>query len=163
VCIQLHKWRSYFQRLWGGRCIVMCASTRNILCMSLQSLGFLADQISSKLFECHEKFYFNAGLLLRNLKLKTNEIIGWIVEMKAELLLGSLSTCLPILVVGPSFYQYMCTVHVLYFLSYTMYSLYITLYLNVISTIKYLPYPLFLIPWNLQLFVHCFLFEFNFV
>jgi len=76
--------------------------------MFLQSLGFLVDQISSKLFECLEKFYFNAGLLLRNLKLKTNEITGWMVEMKAELLLGSLCTCVPILVVGPGFYQYMC-------------------------------------------------------
>jgi hypothetical protein len=88
----------------------MCASARNISCLSLQSLGFLVDQISSKLFQCHEIFYFNAGFLLRNLKLKTNEIIGWMVEMKAELLLGSLCTCLALLEVGPGFYQYMCTV-----------------------------------------------------
>jgi len=97
-----------FSKTVGGRCIVMCASARNILCMSLRTLGILIDQISSKLFECHEKFYFSAGLLQRNLKLKTNEIIGWMVEMKAELLLGSLFTCLPMLVVGPGFYQYMC-------------------------------------------------------
>lgn len=97
-----------FSKTVGSRCIVMCASARNILCMSLQSLGILIDQISSKLFECHEKFYFNAGLLLRNLKLKRNEIIGRMVEMKAELLLGSLCTCLPMLVVGPGFYQNMC-------------------------------------------------------
>jgi len=62
--------------------------------VSVQSLGFLVDQISSKLFESHEKFYSNAGLLLRNLKLKTNEMIGWMVEMKAELLLGSLTVYL---------------------------------------------------------------------
>jgi hypothetical protein len=84
-----------FSKTVKGRCIVMCASARNILCMSLQSLGFLVDQIPSKLFECHEKSYFIAGLFLRNLKLKTNEIIGWMVEMKAELLLGSLTVYLP--------------------------------------------------------------------
>jgi len=61
-----------------------------------------------------------------NLKLKTNEISGWMVEMKAELLLGSLCTCLPKLVVGAGFCQYTC--NVLYCLSYSMYSLYITLY-----------------------------------
>jgi len=32
---------------------------------------------------------------MRNLKLKTNEISGWMVEMKAELLLGSLTVYLP--------------------------------------------------------------------
>jgi len=36
----------------------MCASAKNILCTSLQSLRFLVAQFSSKLFECHEKFYF---------------------------------------------------------------------------------------------------------